>query len=87
MNIQPSSKMSIFAPAIFGDLKAAAEKRKAAGHAVVDLSLGSPDLPPDAKVRQALSEQSALASSYGYTLGESSVLTRRLPITIKDVPM
>ncbi|BAQ09799.1 aminotransferase yfdz [Bacillus sp. OxB-1] len=69
MNIQPSSKMSIFAPAIFGDLKAAAEKRKAAGHAVVDLSLGSPDLPPDVKVRQALSEQSALASSYGYTLG------------------
>ena len=33
------------------------------------MSLGSPDLPPDERVRQALSEQSALASSYGYTLG------------------
>ncbi|PIC98920.1 MULTISPECIES: aminotransferase class I/II-fold pyridoxal phosphate-dependent enzyme [unclassified Sporosarcina] len=69
MNFQPSQKMSIFSPAIFGDLKAAAELKKATGAQVVDLSLGSPDLPPDERVRQALSEQSALASSYGYTLG------------------
>lgn len=69
MNFQPSKKMSIFSPAIFGDLKAAAEKKKATGAQVVDLSLGSPDLPPDERVRNALSEQSALASSYGYTLG------------------
>jgi len=61
--------MSIFAPAIFGDLKAAAEAKKASGAEIFDLSLGSPDLPPDEKVRQALSEQSALASTYGYTLG------------------
>nr|WP_198040358.1 aminotransferase class I/II-fold pyridoxal phosphate-dependent enzyme [Sporosarcina ureae] len=61
--------MSIFSPAIFGDLKAAAELKKATGAQVVDLSLGSPDLPPDERVRQALSEHSALASSYGYTLG------------------
>ncbi|ARF17888.1 aminotransferase class I/II-fold pyridoxal phosphate-dependent enzyme [Sporosarcina ureae] len=61
--------MSIFSPAIFGDLKAAAELKKATGAQVIDLSLGSPDLPPDERVRQALSEQSALASSYGYTLG------------------
>ncbi|ARD48705.1 aminotransferase class I/II-fold pyridoxal phosphate-dependent enzyme [Sporosarcina sp. P33] len=69
MNFQPSKKMSIFSPAIFGDLKAAAAEKRAAGAAVVDLSLGSPDLPPDERVRQVLSEQSALASSYGYTLG------------------
>ena len=69
MNFQPSKKMSIFSPAIFGDLKAAAEEKKATGAQVVDLSLGSPDLPPDERVRNALSEQSALASSYGYTLG------------------
>ncbi|WP_313236979.1 aminotransferase class I/II-fold pyridoxal phosphate-dependent enzyme [Sporosarcina ureae] len=69
MNFQPSKKMSIFSPAIFGDLKAAAELKKATGAQVVDLSLGSPDLPPDERVRQALSEHSALASSYGYTLG------------------
>lgn len=69
MNFQPSKKMSIFSPAIFGELKAAAAKKRATGASVVDLSLGSPDLPPDERVRQALSEQSALATSYGYTLG------------------
>ena len=67
--IEPSLKMSIFSPAIFGDLKAAAELKKAVGVEIFDLSLGSPDLPPDEKVRQVLSEQSALATTYGYTLG------------------
>ncbi|MDV6379326.1 aminotransferase class I/II-fold pyridoxal phosphate-dependent enzyme [Sporosarcina sp. GW1-11] len=69
MKFKPSKKMSIFPPAIFGDLKAAAAEKRATGANVIDLSLGSPDLPPDERVRQALSEQSALASSYGYTLG------------------
>ncbi|WP_153733235.1 aminotransferase class I/II-fold pyridoxal phosphate-dependent enzyme [Sporosarcina obsidiansis] len=69
MNFEPSKKMSIFPPAIFGELKAAAVAKQATGATVIDLSLGSPDLPPDERVRQALSEQSALASSYGYTLG------------------
>ncbi|PIC64768.1 LL-diaminopimelate aminotransferase [Sporosarcina sp. P13] len=69
MKFEPSKKMSIFTPAIFGDLKAAASEKRATGANVIDLSLGSPDLPPDERVRQALSEQSALASSYGYTLG------------------
>ena len=67
--VEPSLKMSIFSPAIFGDLKAAANAKKATGVEIIDLSLGSPDLPPDEKVRRTLSEQSALASMYGYTLG------------------
>ena len=69
MKIEPSQKMSIFEPAIFGKLKAAAERKKETGVEIIDLSLGSPDLPPDEKVRQVLSEQSALESAYGYTLG------------------
>lgn len=61
--------MSIFSPAIFGELKAAAARKQATGAEVIDLSLGSPDLPPDQMVRQALSEQSAHEHMYGYTLG------------------
>lgn len=60
--------MSIFEPAIFGDLKAAAAAKKAAGFELYDLSLGSPDLPPDEKARKVLSEQSYSATTYGYTL-------------------
>ncbi|MDI2585847.1 aminotransferase class I/II-fold pyridoxal phosphate-dependent enzyme [Psychrobacillus sp. NEAU-3TGS] len=68
MNIEPSKKMSIFEPAIFGDLKAAAAAKQAAGYEVYDLSLGSPDLPPDEKIRKVLSEQSFSEHSYGYML-------------------
>lgn len=68
MNIEPSRKMSIFEPAIFGDLKAAAATKQAAGYEVYDLSLGSPDLPPDEEVRKVLSEQSFSEHSYGYML-------------------
>lgn len=68
MNIEPSRKMSIFEPAIFGDLKAAAAAKQAAGYELYDLSLGSPDLPPDEKIRKVLSEQSFSEHSYGYML-------------------
>lgn len=67
--IEPAKRMSIFTPAIFSDLRAAAAAKQATGANLVDLSLGSPDLPPDERVREVLSKQSALASSYGYTLG------------------
>lgn len=69
MEIKPSSKMSIFSPAIFADLKAAAERKRASGAKVYDLSLGSPDLPPDPLVRETLAEQSKQEDMYGYTLG------------------
>lgn len=69
MRIEPSLRMSLFSPSIFGKLKSAAGLKKASGSELIDLSLGSPDLPPDEKVRRALSEQSALAYAYGYTLG------------------
>ncbi|MFE6168741.1 aminotransferase class I/II-fold pyridoxal phosphate-dependent enzyme [Viridibacillus arvi] len=68
MKIEKSKKMAMFPKAIFGDLKAAANAKAAECVKLIDLSLGSPDLPPDEKVRKVLSERSALASSYGYTL-------------------
>lgn len=68
MKIEPSKKMSIFSPAIFGELKEAAAKKRATGANIVDLSLGSPDLPPAEIVRKALSEESLKENKYGYTL-------------------
>src|SRR5699024_1746763 len=59
----------IFSPAIFADLKAAAERKRASGAKVYDLSLGSPDLPPDPLVRETLAERSKQEDMYGYTLG------------------
>ncbi|MGX9134510.1 aminotransferase class I/II-fold pyridoxal phosphate-dependent enzyme [Rummeliibacillus sp. JY-2-4R] len=68
MKIERSKKMAMFPKAIFGDLKAAANRKAATGTKLIDLSLGSPDLPPDERVRMELSKQAALSTSYGYTL-------------------
>lgn len=68
LNIQPSKKMSLFAPAIFGDLKNHAKLQQQKGMELIDLSLGSPDIPPAENLRQKMSELTALSSSYGYTL-------------------
>lgn len=68
LKVQPSTKMSLFKKAIFGDLKAAAAAKQALGFDLYDLSLGSPDLPPDERARKVLSDLSYATDSYGYTL-------------------
>ncbi len=68
LKIVPSKKMSLFEPAMFGQLKKFAKEQQAKGMELIDLSLGSPDLPPHEMLRNHLSEQSKLETSYGYTL-------------------
>lgn len=69
MNIKPSARMKSFGSGIFSRVKTSAEKKKLTGQSFIDLSLGTPDLPPIEKVRKKLSEESYKKSSYGYTLG------------------
>ncbi|MFP3919587.1 aminotransferase class I/II-fold pyridoxal phosphate-dependent enzyme [Lysinibacillus telephonicus] len=71
MNIVPSKKMSLFQPAIFSDLKKYAKQQQEKGLELIDLSLGSPDIPPHEMLRNHMSELSKLPSSYGYTLTAS----------------
>lgn len=68
LNIVPSEKMSLFKPAIFGDLKNFAKQQQDKGLSMIDLSLGSPDLPPHDKIREHLAQRASLSESYGYTL-------------------
>ena len=68
MKVQASKKMSLFAPAIFGDLKRYALEQQAKGMELIDLSLGSPDIPPAEFLRNEMSELTKKSSSYGYTL-------------------
>ncbi len=64
--------MSLFKPAIFSQLKAFAKEQQQKGLELIDLSLGSPDLPPHEMLREHLSNLSKLPSSYGYTLSASN---------------
>lgn len=69
MNIKASKKMEIFEPSIFGKLKQAADATTKSGIELINLSIGSPDLPPHEIIRNVLAEKSQLPDVYGYTLG------------------
>lgn len=68
MKIKPSKKMALFEPGIFGQLKEFAKEQEAKGMTLIDLSLGSPDIPPHEMLREAMSNLSKSPSAYGYTL-------------------
>ncbi|TSI09739.1 aminotransferase class I/II-fold pyridoxal phosphate-dependent enzyme [Lysinibacillus sp. BW-2-10] len=68
MKIEASKKMSLFEPSVFTSLKVFAKEQQAKGMDLIDLSLGSPDLPPHEMLRNHMSELSKQATSYGYTL-------------------
>ncbi|MCP3762818.1 aminotransferase class I/II-fold pyridoxal phosphate-dependent enzyme [Domibacillus sp. A3M-37] len=69
MTIEPSIKMAAFDSSIFSNLKTYTDEKKQKGKTLIDLSLGSPDLPPDERIRAILANESAKSEAYGYTLG------------------
>lgn len=70
--IKQADRMAFLKPGIFNQLAQAISERKQAGYDLIDLSLGSPDLPPIKKIREKLSEEALKETSYGYTLGGMS---------------
>ncbi|MEC1177073.1 aminotransferase class I/II-fold pyridoxal phosphate-dependent enzyme [Metasolibacillus meyeri] len=68
MIIEPSLKMSLFTEAIFGKLKAFAAQQKQQGTEIIDLSLGSPDIPPATLLLDHMAQLAAKPESYRYTL-------------------
>lgn len=73
MEIIPSKKMSLYKPAIFSQLKNFAKKQQQEkGMELIDLSLGSPDIPPHEMLREHMAKLSLLPTSYGYTLAAST---------------
>lgn len=68
MSITHSTLMDKFTSSVFGTIKQAIAKKEQTGETVVDLSLGSPDLPPDERVRKKLAEHALDKNMYYYTL-------------------
>ncbi|GEO27632.1 aminotransferase [Alicyclobacillus acidoterrestris] len=66
--IQPSQRLNQLDEGVFQEL--ALEKRKllTSGKDVIDLSVGSPDLPPPPHAMKALVESASAKTSYGYTI-------------------
>ncbi|MGG0287853.1 LL-diaminopimelate aminotransferase [Peribacillus butanolivorans] len=68
MNITPSEKVGRFTTGIFSELATRKQDAMKRGIDVIDLSVGSPDLPPPAFVLDTLVKYAQDTNSYGYTL-------------------
>ncbi|TFH59189.1 LL-diaminopimelate aminotransferase [Peribacillus frigoritolerans] len=68
MNMTPSEKVGRFTTGIFSELAARKQDAMKRGLDVIDLSVGSPDLPPPDFVVDTLVKYAQDRNSYGYTL-------------------
>ncbi|MEH7226564.1 LL-diaminopimelate aminotransferase [Bacillus sp. JJ1566] len=68
METKLSQKMNEFGESIFNELANYKKKKLLEGHDIIDLSVGSPDLPPPPHVIEALATHVQDPSLYGYSL-------------------
>ncbi|MCL2031393.1 MAG: aminotransferase class I/II-fold pyridoxal phosphate-dependent enzyme, partial [Oscillospiraceae bacterium] len=61
-------KLDAFAPSVFVRLEQAREAARAAGHEVIDLSVGTPDFPPAPHIRRVLAECAEETRMYRYAI-------------------
>jgi LL-diaminopimelate aminotransferase len=66
--IRLSKRMERFQPSIFNELVEYKKKKLRDGIDMIDLSIGSPDLPPSPLVKSVLSDLTKDDTQYGYTL-------------------
>ncbi|SDY87723.1 LL-diaminopimelate aminotransferase [Bacillus sp. 166amftsu] len=63
-----ATRMKAFQSSIFSELAAYKKEKIAAGHKMIDLSIGNPDMPPADIVREAMVHTASGKENYGYTL-------------------
>ncbi len=68
MGIQPSKRMGNFTTSIFSELAQLKREQQRLGVEVIDLSVGSPDLPPPKFIMEELAKQVMNSEQYGYSL-------------------
>ncbi|MGN1402050.1 MAG: LL-diaminopimelate aminotransferase [Bacillus sp. (in: firmicutes)] len=72
MNIQLAARMAAFNSSIFSEISAHKERLTQLGKSIIDLSIGSPDLPPALFVKEEIAAASMLDTKYGYALHGSA---------------
>jgi LL-diaminopimelate aminotransferase len=69
-----SKRMDYFKPGIFSVLAQMKQERLAAGEALVDLSVGAPNIPPARHIIEALTEHAKLPDNYVYAISDTDEL-------------
>jgi LL-diaminopimelate aminotransferase len=68
MKMKTSERMKAFGTSIFSELAAYKKSKLSQGYEMIDLSIGSPDLPPPSFVRETLAFYANQPHTYGYML-------------------
>lgn len=68
MKIQSAERMNAFTQSVFAELTELKNRQLSLGYHVIDLSIGSPDLPPPYFVKQKLAELVKNEDAYAYSL-------------------
>ena len=76
MHIQGSKRLSQMGSAIFAEVDQWKLEAAAQGNHIIDLGIGSPDLPPSSEVMQALSEAVGEPDNYSYPTSVGSLAFR-----------
>ncbi|RKD71045.1 LL-diaminopimelate aminotransferase [Sinobaca qinghaiensis] len=66
--IQPAERTKSLGASVFTEMARHKKKAASKGKDMIDLSVGSPDLPPPSGVRSILSEETLEKDNYGYAL-------------------
>jgi len=81
--MQEANRLKRLPPYLFAVIDQLIKQEKAAGKDVIDLSMGSPDLPPPANVVQALADGVKRADTHGYSRYDGEI-ERNLRKAIAD---
>ncbi|MED5051530.1 LL-diaminopimelate aminotransferase [Anoxybacillus rupiensis] len=72
MEMKISERMKAFGASVFSELVAYKKAKMAQGFDIIDLSIGSPDLPPPSFVRETIAFYASQPDTYGYSLTGTS---------------
>lgn len=70
--MKTSERMKAFGTSVFSELAAYKKSKLSEGCEMIDLSIGSPDLPPPSFVRETLAFYASQPDTYGYPLAGTS---------------
>lgn len=75
-----ANRMEAFGTGIFSVLLQKKQEKEAQGVSVIDLSVGTPNIPPEERIRQVLSQAALDPKSYVYAIRDTSALQKAATI-------
>ncbi|MCL6586000.1 MAG: LL-diaminopimelate aminotransferase [Anoxybacillus sp.] len=72
MEMKLAARMEAFGASVFSELAAHKKSKLSEGYEMIDLSIGSPDLPPPSFVRETLAFYANQPDTYGYPIAGTS---------------